>query len=343
MIMAIEKHLRQVVCMLGGMALVFLVSTSVQAANVFEEQGGRFAVNLPDGWSLTPQQEDTVYVFKGSGVENIIIQYVPNETSVSKLFKMSVDTFRQAGIPNAEPDGAIKDMNVNNHPGRWGFYKGEYSGNKVKLNAALGAVALKDAGVSFVSVLSDASRGKMAKIIEQSFQSIRESGQTVTGVSGAKSVAADTTASQPTEFKHELLSLTLPPGWTSQKLPQNFEKEVIGWFLSDRIIGGSVLAICYRGFGINQENVAKASKATVEGSIPNASLVNAYDMEHKGGKVPVVVYRGSKVSAGQDIPMSAVTTIVKTDKCRLAVVGFSQAQGASALEKQVLDITQSAR
>jgi hypothetical protein len=186
MITVITKHLCHVVCVLWSIAIVLIVSTSALAANVFEEQGGRFAVNLPDGWGLTPQTDNKVYVFKGSGIENIIIQYVPNETDVSKLFKMAINIFREAGIPDAEPDGAVQDMKVNNHPGRWGFYKGEYSRNKVNLNCALGVVALKDAGMVFVSILNDASLGKMGKIIKKSFQSIRESGQAVTGVSATK-------------------------------------------------------------------------------------------------------------------------------------------------------------
>ena len=42
--------------MLGGMTLVFLISTSALAANVFEEQDGRFAIDLPDGMTLNPQK-----------------------------------------------------------------------------------------------------------------------------------------------------------------------------------------------------------------------------------------------------------------------------------------------
>jgi hypothetical protein len=313
---------------------------------VFEEQGCRFVIDLPEGWDLEPQKKDAEYVFKGGGSDMVVIEYVYEENDVARLFKKAVSSFRQAGAPDAEPDGAIKDLKVNTHPGRWGFYKGVHSDeDRQRLNAALGAVALKEGGVIFVSILNDASRNKLEKVIERSFQTIRECRQTVTGVAGAKSVVMDTADSQPTEFKHEFFSLTLPPGWAAQRLPQNVGKEVVGSFTSDRIADGSVLAMCMRGYMATQPAVMQAiTQSVVPSSMPGAQKINSYEVKLGGEKVPVSVYSGgTRVEEGNEVAMEAVTVTKKAGQCGLALLGYSQAVVRPALEKDILSMIRNAR
>lgn len=350
MIRAISEHLGRA-CIPLGMGLLLLVPTSAPAANVFEEQGCRFVIDLPGGWDLMPQKNETEYVFKGNGPEMIVVEYLHRDNDVGGLFKKAISSFRRAGAPDAEPDGAIKDMKVNDHPGRWGLYEGEYAGvDKLKLNAALGAVALKDGGVIFVSILNDASGGTPVKVIEKSFRSIRECRQTVTGVTEVKSASGETADSQAAESKHELhalmfpltLPLVLPSGWASAPLEQNYEKEVVSWSLAEGRTGRIVLAYCFRGAGSSESNVLRAvqDKITTSG-ILEPKMINSYEIEHEGIKIPIQVY--SNTNQGQQVAMAAVTAVKNTRRCRLALTGFSQASARPDLEKDILNMIRSAR
>jgi hypothetical protein len=181
--------------------------------------------------------------------------------------------------------------------------------------------------------------------LEKAFQSIRNVGQDVTGVSDEKTVtAAVVTSDEPTTFEHELLSLTLPPGWKQNELGRNFEKEVAGWFMSDQIMAGNLLAMCYTGMLMNESKVSKAAKITVESSMPDARSTNEYEQELGGRrKAQIVVYKGSGVARGQEVAMAAVTATFKTSKCWVCLLGISAASSAPQLEEQVVEVARSAK
>jgi hypothetical protein len=225
-----------------SLAILFATGRGASAANVFEEQGCRFVIDLPDGWDLMPQKNETEYVFKGNGPEMIVIEYLYKESDVSALFKKAVSSFRQAGVPDAEPDGKIQDMKVNDHSGRWAWYEGRYTGaDKGTMKAALGAVVLQDGGAIFVFLPGDVSGGTPAKVIKGSFLSLRECRQAATGVDDIRKVDRDAADARGTEPRHELhallfpltLPLELPSGWTAKQLDPEFDKDVVSWVLVD--------------------------------------------------------------------------------------------------------------
>ena len=55
-------------------AIFIFWTHTAKAANTFEDPQGRFAIDLPSGWELDPQTDETVFVFKGDS-KSIIIQY----------------------------------------------------------------------------------------------------------------------------------------------------------------------------------------------------------------------------------------------------------------------------
>jgi hypothetical protein len=333
---------RTTIPLLAVVILLFVDMAS--AANTYEDLRGRFVIDLPEGWQLQPQTDDRVYVFKRD-TDSIILEYVSNTNDPGELLKKALTTLNLSGLKNPAPEGDVKSLTVNGNPARWGVYKSEMDiGNiKVTLFGLLGCVALKENGVYFMSILNETSKAVLSQPLEKMFQSIRSPGQALTGVSDSKAVSVETTAAGPTTWEHESVTLTLPPGWKEKQRLQSFEKEVIGWFEYEPL-GCSLLAVCYRGFGMNESKAIKAAKQTVEISIPNVNPAKVYELElDSGKKAPVIVYQGTSVSRGSEVQMGAVTSTLKAGKCYLDLIGFVQATGLAELERDVVAITRSAK
>ncbi len=313
------------------------------ASNSYEDLRGRFVVDLPEGWQLQPQEDDRVYVFKKSD-DSIIIEFLPNTHDPQKLLQKAVTALNLSGLENPALEGDLKRLAVNGNPALLGLYKGEVAVGKttVTLLSLLGCVSLGGDGVYFMSIFSPGRRGQLSEPLEKAFASIRTPGQAPTGAREAEIVPAETQAAGPTVWEHECVSLTLPAGWKEKPKLQNFEKEIIGWFEYDRL-GCNLLAVCYRGLGMNESKALKAAKQTVEMSIPNVNPAKVYELElGNGKKAPVIVYVGSSVSRGAEVQMAAVTSTFKAGKCYLDLIGFVQSNGLAELERDIVAMTRSA-
>jgi hypothetical protein len=216
------------------------------ASNTFEDPKGRFAIDLPEGWKLDPQKDESVYVFKGDD-SSIIIEYSSTTGKRDALFLNGMNTLKASGLANASAVGDAKDMKVNDNEARLGLYSDEvtYGAIKVKLYGLLGSVALKEGGLYFLSILNDTTLKSLRGILEKSFYSIRNVGQAVSGSSDITTARKDILevkkpTGAPSEFKHKHLSLTIPPGWKSSEVPRGVEKEIIGWLTSDYIPGATI-------------------------------------------------------------------------------------------------------
>ena len=101
------------------MAVSLLVVASISLAQTtFEDPQGRFAIDLPKGWQLDPQQEDALFVFKGDG-KSIIIEYVSGVNDAGALMKKAQATLVASGLTNPVLDGDLMDMTINGHPARY--------------------------------------------------------------------------------------------------------------------------------------------------------------------------------------------------------------------------------
>jgi hypothetical protein len=327
------------------LAIAILIFVNIaSAANTYEDLRGRFVIDLPEGWQLQPQTEDTVYVFKRDN-DSIILEYVLSTNDPDQLLKKALVTLNLSGLRNASPEGEVKSLTVNGNPARWGVYKSEMNVGSIKVTlfGLVGSVSLKERGVYFLSIMNQNKKAVLDEPLKKAFQSIRNPGQAVTGVSDVKAVSAKTGAGSPTPWEHESVKIILPPGWKEKPKLQSFEKEVIGWFEYEPL-GGTMLAVCYRGFGMDTSKALKAAKQTVEASIPNANPTKAYELKlDNGQKTPVIVYQGTSVSRGTEVRMGAVTATVETKKCYLDLIGFVHATGTDELERNIVEIIRSAR
>lgn len=339
-----------------GVVLALFWSSGAYAANTYEDLSGRFAIDLPEGWKLQPQTNENAYIFKGSGHQSIIIGYEASASDLDSLFNDAVDIFRDA-LPDAALQGDITDLKVNNNPARWATYSTEKeveveaSGRKVKVKVPMfvltGAAALKDGGLYFVSYLNSDDKEKMGKTLEKAFYSIRNVGQAVTGKSEENIYKGkgntNIEQAQVTKFTHKYLTLDLPPGWKQQEISRNSEKETVGRFKSDKITGANVAALCYQGMFMKKESVLKAGRQSVESAVPNAKITKEYEADPKGKKIQISVYQGSLAYEGKEIPLAAVTAIMKTDQCWLNLLGFVSDKAKDAFEKEIIDMANSAK
>ena len=334
---------------------VFLLAVGffgiAHAANTFEDPKGRFVIDLPPGWKLAPQTDETVYVFKGDDM-SIIIEYDPAQSDAGALFAKGVTTLKASGLPNALPAEEIKDLTVNGNNARAGLHADEvvYGSVKVKLCGLLESVSLKKGGIYLLTILGDSSLKKNRGAIEAAFHSVRNPGQAVTGAADirpavltaaapAKSAAAGT----PGVFEHQYLTLTLPAGWRSAELQPNFEKEIIGWLKSDTIPGASIMASCYRGMGYNYGKVRIGGLKTVAAVYPKGQKMLKEKTKVRtaaGEKAVVEVWQGlTDTGTLMQSPMA----IVKTRNCWLMMTGYVLDANGAQLEEDFMKILESAK
>lgn len=315
------------------------------AQNTYEDLRGRFVIDLPEGFQLEPQQDDRVYVFKKDD-KSIIIEFFPSEADAGKLLKKAEGMLRISGLTDIALEGNVTEMTINTNPAQWGVYKHDMDVGSIKITlyGLVGGVSLGEAGLYYMAIVNKSDLPAWKGTFEKSFQTIRNVGQELTGVSDVKEVIVEAVAGTPMVWEHDLTTLTLPPGWTEKQLLQSFEKEVIGWFFYDPLPGTSMLAIAYKGLAMNKNKVFKAAKKTVELAIPNSKPTNAYEIKtERGKKAYIVVYMAKAVSRGTEVGLVAITATLKTDKCFLNLIGIAQSPGAKELEKQIVEIVRKAK
>lgn len=327
-------------------AMMFVLPGKALAEYTYEEPGGRFAMDLPDGWALAQQGNVNVYVFK-AWEGRIIIGYLPGVVQTDELFSKALGVMK-ATMAQATSGGFIKDMTISGHPARWGVYSGlvELRGNMVKLYALLGAVSLDEGGIYFQSYLNEDAMKAVGQSVEKAFRSIRNVGQGVTApeiIQGTFSEPALANApiapiAREKVFYHELVVLTLPRDWEEQPLPDDAGREWVGLFRS-LSMGGSLTATCHRGLLMSRDRAMKAAREAAEAAVPGASPVQVRRVEISGQEVPVTLLRGMV----EGVPRAAVTLTVKTGRCWLNLVGTAPARNGEELEAEMLEIAASAR
>lgn len=323
---------------------VVIPSGAASAGNAFQDPEGRFELDLPDGWKLLPQTDTTVFSFEGPEKVQIVLQYVPDVKDREELFGKSVDLMRGGGVPDAAPEGELSDMEVSGHPARLGVYSGYVTGTKIRLYGLLGGVALKDGGAVFAVFLNAGNRKPMGEKVEKVFTSLRLPGEKATGVSGRMAVAA-AAEEKPAPFVHDLVTMELPPGWKEQPKARSFEKEVVGFFSSDRLSGATLLIACYEGFFMNMPKAIDASRKTVLASIPNAGPVAVTkDLKTAAGRELVLItYEGTQPHQGQDVRMRVLTATAKGGKSYVNLLLFVVPNLGPAASEQILRMANSIR
>lgn len=314
------------------------------AQTTYEDPQGRFAIDIPKGWQLAPQTDDKVFVFNGEG-KSIIVECVPGMSDPAEVLKKAEATIRLSGMAKPALEGEIAEMSVNGLPARWGIYKGSMSG--VVLNALCGGVVNGENGLYFLSFASVADMPAWKSKLERAFQSIRASGQKVTGVEGVKTAAGAAStaapASEPTAWKTELVSLSLPPGWVEKPKPRGMEKEVKGWFMHDPLPGVSLMVVCYKGMGMTLGKALDAGLKTV--TIPNPGMkpVEVEELKLPNGTANYTALKGKVASGGAEVELASVVISCKADKSYTNLIVMGLGHLLPQLKDQAIEIAKTVK
>ncbi len=313
------------------------------AQTTYDDPQGRFAIDIPKGWSLSPQTDEKVFVFQGEG-KSIIVEYVPGMSDVADIFKKAETTVRLSGMAKPALEGEMAEMAVNGLPARWGVYKGVISG--VVLNALCGGVANGENGLYFLSFVSIADMPDWKGKLEQAFRSIRPGGQKVTGVTDVKAVAGAATtapAGEPMAWRTELVSLSLPPGWVEKPKPRGVEKEVKGLFMYDPLPGVTLLVVCYKGLGMTLGKAFDAGLKTM--TIPNPGMkpVEVAELKLPSGTANYTALKGMVASGGTEVEMASVVISCKGDKSYTNLIVTGMGQLLPQLKDQAIEIAKTVK
>jgi hypothetical protein len=150
---------------------------------------------------------------------------------------------------------------------------------------------------------------------------------------------------QGRSFTYKNLTLSLPDGWASQDITKNSEKELIGSFKSEKIVGTTVLVFCYTGWPYsNYSNVRIAGLKTIAASFPKGQemLKRPTKMKTDGGYAAVIEFwKGAVDAGGQTVFLRSPMGIIKTKVGWIMMLGFTPDSTGDQLEEDFLKMIKS--
>jgi hypothetical protein len=148
---------------------------------------------------------------------------------------------------------------------------------------------------------------------------------------------------QGRSFTYKNLTLSLPDGWASQDITKNSEKELIGSFKSEKIVGTTVLVFCYTGWPYsNYSNVRIAGLKTIAASFPKGQemLKRPTKMKTDGGYAAVIEFwKGAVDAGGQTVFLRS--PMIKTKVGWIMMLGFTPDSTGDQLEEDFLKMIKS--
>ncbi|MCK5100199.1 MAG: hypothetical protein KAR45_18965, partial [Desulfobacteraceae bacterium] len=151
-------------------------------------------------------------------------------------------------------------------------------------------------------------------------------------------------AGEQAQFKHKLLTLTLPDGWSVNKdvVPADI---LIGMLKSESIPGSSILIYSYRGMKINFRNVRNRGLLNLDAEYPKGQkhLKKPKTIKTDSGyKARVELWLGlidvGKITVALHSPMA----VMKTKKSYILMIGYTPEATSARMEKDFLKILKSA-
>ncbi|MCD4741379.1 MAG: hypothetical protein K8R67_02690 [Desulfobacteraceae bacterium] len=151
-------------------------------------------------------------------------------------------------------------------------------------------------------------------------------------------------AKEQTQFKHELLTLTLPDGWSVNKDAAT-GKELIGWLKSETLPGASILIYSYRGVTINYRNVRIRGLKRIAADYPKGQnhLKKPKTVKTpKGYKPKVELWQGFLDAGGVTVALQSPMAVMKTKKSYILMIGYVLDASGVKMEEDFLKILKSA-
>ena len=330
--------MRRSICVLIAIALCFIAGGTARGKE-YEELGGRFLIDLPDGYQLAPQVSDDVFVFqKDDGTPAIILEYIHGRITQEECFERGVGTLKAAGFSSEQLYGSIMDYSSTMNKARLGVYRGSING--AGMLGFVGGVTVGDNGMYILAFRDENSYRVEESLLRKIFFSIRSPeqgkqnwGEGVKVTDEAGDALADRDLyddSTYSTWKSEKVILQIPSFLAEKELNKSDIKEIKAHFEIKNHPGASFHVICYTGFGMWKGKVLDATQKVIR-TFPDAELVDGYESDDE--KMTTMVYDYTVVSGGQKHPSVLIFVYKEVKKCHLLLQGYAPASNREVLEK----------
>lgn len=327
-------------------AVLFVGVSSAWAQNTYEDLDGRFALDLPPGWQLQSEVATTLYQFARPNAPLIIVICQEELDDRESVFASAMGY-----LPDATPrppSGTVFDTEVNGNPARWSEIKFEQDG--VDLTTYIGGVAIEGTGIGvmYITTLNEEWYDSYGESLKQTFNSIRLAGAPVTGATAL--VAADVgyieaaaeaepVAEAASTFEHDLLTLTVPAGWSVER----GEGASIAAIEHADIGTVAVMGLKKNDFGRNREEILEALGVGVQSAVPSMRSVRGpYEITTDAGDVILMQeYSGEVTAEGQSTPYVYFVASAKDRNRGLGFMLMCKPEVREDAERELLSIISS--
>ena len=146
------------------------------------------------------------------------------------------------------------------------------------------------------------------------------------------------------QFKHNLLTLTLPDGWSVNKgvVPG---KILIGGLSSKTIPGSSILIYAYRGMRINMRNVRNRGLLNLDAEFPKGQkhLKKPKKIRTDSGyKAQIELWLGIIDAGNTTIALHLPMAVMKTRESYILMIGYTPESTGPKMEADFIKIIKSA-
>lgn len=337
-----------------ALATIILVAafcgvSSVAAQSAYEDLEGRFALELPAGWKLDQEQFGILYQFGSKGGASLMITYNEGETEMASLFADQVEYLTSSGY-RPPPPNSVVTMTLNGCPAQWAEYESpmEVEGIELEMFAFAGAVLSDedDAGVGFMAFMSVADEKKMGDDIRNVWESLRLHGRPATGVTDVASGSYEDTVkaaapASPSTFEHELVSLNLPAGWTTEE--PSGPMQIVKLKHEDL---GTVTLLGSSGddLGESPEHINTMLRDVVMSTVPSMKQNReSWTLETKGcGQAALEQFAGALIARGTKIDQGAIIAATKDKRGGVGYMAFYSSKVTDEAITDIQNIIQSA-
>ncbi len=334
--------------------LLLLGVQSIHAQSVIEDPYGAFAINLEDNLELLPQELEQVYTFKGKDY-SIIAQKNVEPMDLEGMYKTAMSSLIDAGLSKAKPTTAVKRMKVNGNDAQMGNYISavEYEGVQVNLHGMIMAIDLGETKLGLMSILSDESFKNYEANIQESYESIRQIGQELTGVTDVQEVTfeindlVDTSevsvTGSPTTVQFEEISMTLPAGWSQTPKNRSDSDMILGGFKNGGN-GASCTLMGLKGLIWNRKSAIGVAEKSAASAFPGSQVLKNEDIKlGKKQKARMMVRQGQTVAQGNEVTLNMTFLTQKVGKYFVIYMMTNTPTIQDETEKALLSIAESAQ
>jgi hypothetical protein len=328
-------------------AALFLAAMSSASAAAFEDAAAGFAFDLPDGYSEKSRQNamgTTLLTFKVDGGPDIVVSAISIEAGFDdneEIFEMQMEPIEEV-FGGATTTIELSDLEIGGMPARWGWMEGT-TDSSLDMVAGVGAIELGDVQIAFSAAMPKSQFADWQSVVETSFFSIRERGETAGTVSNKVAVqrsVEEAVVIEPSTYRHPLFAVDLPAGWQATTI--STEPKAINMASLAGPTGSSITVLCMSGFLANKKTMEEVMYGSLSQNLPTLNHVGGNKIKARNGKKSEIkMYKARTEAKGDTVVLDGITASLKNGKCMLGFIGISPETPNDQRVAEVVGIVQS--